>query len=186
MIDAVEEVLEKALEFVEPGVTVGEFGTYVEKQVPAEYNVVQNLTGHYLGHYEQHAGVSIPNNHNQNAHEFEKGDAIAIEPFLSTGSGMVKNGAEGNIYKLESTKVRDRTARKLVKKIQEFNGLPFTQRWLNLSGRERMAFKKMVQQEIVHSYPVLRDRSGSTVVQAEHTVLVGMGEDGENIITTRN
>jgi methionyl aminopeptidase len=185
IVEAVEEVLESALEFVEPGVTVGEFGSHVEKQVPDEYNVVQNLTGHYLGRYEQHAGVSIPNTHNQNTHTFEKGDAVAIEPFLSTGSGMVKNGAEGNIYKLESTGVRDRTARQLVKKIQGFDGLPFTTRWLEMSGRERMAFKKMVQQDVVHSYPVLRDRSDSVVAQAEHTVLVGMGEDGGNVITTR-
>lgn len=186
IIEAVEEVLEKALEFVEPGVTVGEFGSYVEKQVPEKYNVVQNLTGHYLGRYEQHAGTSIPNNHNHNTHEFEKGDAIAIEPFLSTGSGMVKNGADGNIYKLESSKVRDRTARKLVKRMEKYNGLPFASRWLELSGRERMAFKKMVQQEKVHSYPVLRDRSGSVVAQAEHTVLLGMAEDGGNIVTTRS
>lgn len=185
IIEAVESVLEEALEFIEPGVTVGEFGTFVEKQVPEEYNVVQNLTGHYLGRYEQHAGVSIPNKHNQNSHEFERGDAVAIEPFLTTGSGMVKNGADGNIYKLESGNVRDRTARKLVKKIENYNGLPFASRWLEMSGRERMAFKKMVQSEKIKSYPVLRDRTGSKVAQAEHTVLVGMAEDGGNLITTR-
>lgn len=185
-IDAVEEVLQKALEFIEPGVTVGEFGTYVEKQVPDEYNVVQNLTGHYLGHFTQHAGVSIPNNHNQNTHEFERGDAIAIEPFISTGSGMVKNGKEGNIYKLEKdTNVRNRAARKLLKQIKEFNGLPFTTRWINgYGGRKKMAMQKLIQKEVVHSYPVLRDRSNSIVTQAEHTVLVGV-DNGDNVITTR-
>jgi methionyl aminopeptidase len=186
MIDDIEEVLRKALEFIEPGVTVGEFGTYVEKQVPEEYNIVRNLTGHYLGHYTQHAGVSIPNNHNQNTHEFEQGDAVAIEPFISTGSGRVKNGKEGNIYKLENDRsVRGRTQRQLMKKVKSFNGLPFTTRWFDgFGGRKKMAFKKLVQQNVVHSYPVLRDVEDAIVAQAEHTVIVG-GDDGENIITTR-
>lgn len=186
MIETAREVLKKALEFVEPGVTVGEFGTYVEKQVPDEYNVVQNLTGHYIDKYKQHAGVSIPNKHNQNAHEFEKGDAVAIEPFLTTGSGMVRNGKDGNIYKLENERsVRGRNERKLMKQIKQFNGLPFTTRWFDgFVGREKMAMKKLVQKDIVHSYPILRDEEGSTVVQAEQTVLVGV-DDGENIITTR-
>lgn len=185
-IEAVEEVLQKALEFIEPGVTVGEFGTYVEKQVPVDYNIVQNLTGHYLGQFTQHAGVSIPNTHNQNTHKFEKGDAIAIEPFISTGSGMVKNGKKGNIYKLENDRnVRDRTARQLMKQIKGFNGLPFTTRWIDgYGGRKKMALQKLVQNEVVHSYPVLRDRSDSIVTQAEHTVLVGV-DNGDNVITTR-
>lgn len=186
MIEAAREVLKKAIEYVKPGVTVGEFGTYVENQVPDEYNIVQNLTGHYIDHYKQHAGVSIPNKHNQNTHEFEKGDSVAIEPFLTTGTGRVRNGKDGNIYKLENERsVRGRNERKLMKKMKDFNGLPFTTRWFdNFGGRERMAMKKMIQNDIVHSYPILRDEDGSVVVQAEQTVLVGE-DDGDNLVTTR-
>lgn len=186
IIDAVEEVLEAALDFIEPGVTVGEFGTHVEKQVPDEYNIVQNLTGHSLGHYTQHAGLSIPNYHNQSTHEFKQGDAVAIEPFISTGSGRVKNGKDGNIYKLETDRnVRDRAARKLMKQIKSYNGLPFTTRWFDkFGGRQKMAMKQLIQNDVVHSYPVLRDVEDSIVAQAEHTVIVG-GDDGENILTTR-
>jgi len=186
MIEAARKVLNKAIDYVEPGVTVGEFGTYVEKQVPDGYNVVQNLTGHYIGQYKQHAGVSIPNKHNQNTHKFKKGDSVAIEPFLTTGSGMVRNGKDGNIYKIENDRnVRGRNERQLMKQIKQFNGLPFTTRWFDsYGGREKMAMKKLVQNDIVHSYPILRDKEGSTVVQAEQTVLVGI-DDGENLITTR-
>jgi len=186
MIEAARKVLNKAIDYVEPGVTVGEFGTYVEKQVPDGYNVVQNLTGHYIGQYKQHAGVSIPNKHNQNTHKFKKGDSVAIEPFLTTGSGMVRNGKDGNIYKIENDRnVRGRNERQLMKQIKQFNGLPFTTRWFDsYGGREKMAMKKLVQNDIVHSYPILRDKEGSTVVQAEQTVLVGV-DDGENLITTR-
>lgn len=187
MIEEVEGLLEKALQFIEPGVTVGEFGRYVQKQIPDQYEPVRNLTGHYLGRYTQHAGVSIPNVDNASSHEFKKGDAIAIEPFITDGSGKIKNGKPGNIYKLEKDRnVRGRTERKLLGKIKEFQGLPFTTRWFSdFGGRDKMAMKKIVDSGVLKSYDVLKEQSNGLVAQAEHTVLVGV-DDGDNIITTRD
>lgn len=186
MIEAVEEVLEAALGFVEPGVTISEFGRFVEKQIPDDYEPVRNLTGHYLGRYTQHAGVSIPNIDNASSHEFQKGDAVAIEPFISTGAGKIKNGKPGNIYKLEQDRnVRGRTERKLMGEIKNFKGLPFTTRWFSdFGGRQKMAMQKLVKSGVVKSYDVLKDREDGLVAQAEHTVLVGV-DDGDNIVTTR-
>lgn len=185
IIDTVEKVLEKALDFIEPGITVGELGTFIQNQVPEEYNVVRNLTGHYIDRYEQHAGVSLPNISTANTHVIEKGDAIAVEPFITNGSGKIKNGKKGNIYIHKGGNIRGRTERKLLKQIKKFEGLPFSSRWLNLGARDRMALKKLVNAGVVKHYPVLKEVEGGQVAQAEHTVLVGMGEDGENIITTR-
>ena len=187
MIDSVENVLSSALEFLEPGITVGEFGKYVQKQIPGEYEPIRNLTGHYLGRYTQHAGVSIPNVPNGSDHVIQEGDAVAIEPFLTDGSGKIKNGKNGNIYKLETDRnVRGRHQRKLLGQIKEFRGLPFSPRWFDDFGaRQKMALNKLSQAEIVHAYPVLKEINGGTVVQAEHTVLVG-ADDGKNIVTTRN
>ena len=184
MIEASERALSVALDFVEPGVTVGELGKKVEKEVPDRYEVVRNLTGHSVGKFTQHAGLSIPNYSNESDYEFEVGDSFAVEPFLTDGSGKVKNGADGNIYKLErDTSVRGKTERKLMSKIRDFNGLPFTTRWFDDYGaREKMAMKKLVQGDIVHSYPVLNEVKGGTVAQAEHTVV--LTEDGK-IVTTR-
>lgn len=183
-IEVVEELLKKALEFLEPGVTVSEFGEYVESQIPEGYEPVRNLTGHYLGRFNQHAGVSIPNISNANSHEFKAGDAVAIEPFLTDGSGKIKQGKKGNIYKLEEDRnLRGRMERKLLGEIKNFNGLPFTTRWLDsFGGRKKMAMKKMVDAGIVHSYPVLKEVASGNVVQAEHTVLIG---EDDNTITTR-
>lgn len=187
MIEENGEVLEAALEFLEPGITVGELGTYIQNQVPEKYKVVRNLTGHYLGRYTQHAGVSIPNVRNKSTHVVEEGDAIAIEPFLSTGTGKIKEGKKGNIYKLEGDRgVRGRAERKLLKRIKAFKDLPFSPRWLDLQGRERLALKKVAEKGAVKHYPVLREKEGENVTQAEHTVLVGAGEDGSNIVTTRD
>lgn len=186
MIEAVEEVLQKALAFVEPGVTVGEFGRYVQNQIPEEYEPVRNLTGHYLEQHTQHAGVSVPNVENTSQHEFKKGDAVAIEPFITNGSGKVKNGKPGNIYLLETERnVRGRTERQLMKKIKSYEGLPFTTRWINgYGGKEKMAMRKLVRNGVVKSYDVLKDTNDGIVAQAEHTVLVGV-DNGENIVTTR-
>ena len=185
MIEAVEEVLEEALEFVEPGITVGELGTFISNQVPEQYSVVRNLTGHYIDEYTQHAGVSIPNIPNSNTHVIEEGDAIAVEPFITDGSGKIKNGKKGNIYIHKGGKVRDRTGRKLLKKIKEYQGLPFSSRWIDMNPREKMALKKLVNAGAVKHYPILKEVEGGRVAQAEHTVLVGVGEKGENIVTTR-
>jgi methionyl aminopeptidase len=184
MIEANREVLKKALDFIEPGKTVGEFGTFVQNQIPDEYNVVRNLTGHYLGEYTQHAGVSIPNNRNKSNHVFEKGDAVAIEPFLTKGSGKIKEGKKGNIYLEQGGNVRGRFERKLLKQIKNFEGLPFSPRWFSgFSGREKMALKKLVQAGAVKSYPILREVDRGIVTQAEHTVLLGVDE-GDNVVTT--
>jgi len=186
IIDTVEEVLDNALQFIEPGVTIGEFGTYVQEQVPEKYNPVMNLTGHYLDQHTQHAGVSIPNVENTSTHEFKKGDAVAIEPFITEGSGKVVHGKPGNIYMQESDRnVRGRTERKLMKTINGFDGLPFTTRWIsNYGGRQKMAMRKLVQNGIVKSYDVLKDSQDGLVAQAEHTVLIGV-DSGDNIVTTR-
>lgn len=185
MIKANEKVLQSALDFIEPGVTIGELGTHIQNQVPDEYKVIRNLTGHYLGKYEQHAGTSIPNVRNKSNHIIEEGDAVAIEPFLSTGKGKIKQGKKGNIYKMESAgNVRGRSERKLLKKIKNFRGLPFSPRWMGLSGREKLSLKKLCKKGAVKHYPVLKEDNGEIVTQAEHTVLVG-ANNGENIVTTR-
>lgn len=187
IIDEVEQALDAALQFIEPGVTLSELGAHIQNQIGEDYNIVRNLTGHYLGQYTQHAGVSIPNVDNANCHQLKEGDAIAIEPFVTDGAGKVKQGRKGNIYKLErETSVRGRTKRQLLGQTKEYKGMPFTTRWINnYSGREKMAMSKLVQQNIVHSYPVLKEVQDGMVAQAEHTVLVGV-DDGENIITTRD
>ena len=184
LIDAAEDALQEALDFIEPGVTIGELGTGVQNSVPEKYSVVRNLTGHYIDHYEQHAGVSIPNISTANTHVIEKGDAVAIEPFITDGSGKIKNGKKGNIYIHKGGKVRGRTERKLLKKIKDYRGLPFSSRWLDMGARDKMALKKLCNAGAVKHYPILKEVEGGMVAQAEHTVLVGV-DDGENIITTK-
>ncbi|QSG11888.1 Methionine aminopeptidase [Halapricum desulfuricans] len=171
---ASEEALDAALELVEPGVETGEIGAAVESVIDGYgFNPVVNLTGHGLGHWEQHTTPNIPNREVSQSTTLEVGDVVAIEPFATDGSGKVSEGSDEEIFALDSEgSVRDRTARQALNQIvEEFRTLPFATRWLDVS-RPKMALRRLKQQDIVHGYPVLKEDDGYYVSQKEHTIIV--------------
>jgi methionyl aminopeptidase len=171
---ASEEALDAALELVEPGVETGEIGAAVEAVIDGYgYNPVVNLTGHGLGHWEQHTPPNIPNRKVEQSVELEVGDVVAIEPFATDGGGKVREGSEEEIFALESEgSVRNRQAREALNQItEEFRTLPFATRWLD-TRRAEMALRRLKQADIVHGYPVLKEQDGFLVSQKEHTVIV--------------
>ncbi|QSG08957.1 type II methionyl aminopeptidase [Halapricum desulfuricans] len=180
---ASEEALDAALELVEPGVETGEIGAAVESVIDGYgFNPVVNLTGHGLGHWEQHTTPNIPNREVSQSTTLEVGDVVAIEPFATDGSGKVSEGSDEEIFALDSEgSVRDRTARQALNQIvEEFRTLPFATRWLDVS-RPKMALRRLKQQDIVHGYPVLKEDDGYYVSQKEHTIIVT--EDGCEVTT---
>jgi methionyl aminopeptidase len=177
------EALDAALEVAGPGVDVGEIGAAVEDVIEGYgFNPVVNLTGHGLGHWEQHTAPNIPNREVQQGAVLETGDVVAIEPFATDGGGKVQEGAEEEIFALEREgNVRNRQARQVLDQIsEEFRTLPFAARWLD-SSRAEMALRRLQQQGIVHGYPVLKEQDGYYVSQKEHTVIVT--EDGCEVTT---
>ncbi|MCU4717193.1 type II methionyl aminopeptidase [Halapricum hydrolyticum] len=180
---ASEEALDAAIELVEPGVETGEIGAAVEEVIDGYgFNPVVNLTGHGLGHWEQHTTPNIPNRAVSHSTTLDIGDVVAIEPFATDGSGKVSEGGDEEIFALDSEgSVRDRTARKALNQIvEEFKTLPFATRWLDVS-RPKMALRRLKQQGIVHGYPVLKEDDGYYVSQKEHTIIVT--EDGCEVTT---
>jgi methionyl aminopeptidase len=174
LAEASEEALDAALELVEPGVKTGDIGAAVEDVIDGYgFNPVVNLTGHGLGHWEQHIPPNIPNRAVSQSVELEVGDVVAIEPFATDGGGKVKEGSDEEIFALEQEgNVRDRNARKALEQItEEFKTLPFATRWLD-SSRAKMALRRLKQQDIVHGYPVLKEEAGHLVSQKEHTLIV--------------
>jgi methionyl aminopeptidase len=185
LVDAAEEALDAALDAVEPGVHTGEIGAEIESVIGGYgYNPVVNLTGHGLGHWDQHTEPNIPNRAVESGTELAVGDVIAIEPFATDGGGKVTEGADEEIYMLESeASVRNRQARQALEQIvKEFKTLPFARRWLDTS-RAKMALRRLEQQGVVHGYPVLQEDEGNLVSQREHTVIVT--EDGCEVTTRR-
>jgi len=181
--DASAEALDAALETVEAGVSTGEIGAAVEEVIEGYgYNPVVNLTGHGLGHWEQHTAPNIPNREVAQGVELEAGQVVAIEPFATDGGGKVQEGNEEEIFALErEASVRNRQARQALDQItEEFKTLPFATRWLD-TDRAEMALRRLKRQDIVHGYPVLKEDDGCLVSQKEHTVIVT--EDGCEVTT---
>ncbi len=174
LVEASEEALEAAIDVVEPGVETGEIGAEIEAVIDGYgYNPVVNLTGHGLGHWEQHTGPNIPNRAVSQGATLEVGDVVAIEPFATDGGGKVTEGAKEEIYALENERsVRDRRARQALAQItEEFRTLPFATRWLE-TDRAEMALRRLKSSNVVHGYPVLKEEDGRLVSQKEHTLIV--------------
>ncbi|CCQ32182.1 Methionine aminopeptidase protein [Halorhabdus tiamatea SARL4B] len=185
LVEASEEALDAALELVEPGIETGEIGRVVEETIDGYgFNPVVNLTGHGLGHYEQHTSPNIPNRAVDQSVTLEAGDVVAVEPFVTDGAGKVREGSDEEIFALDREgSVRDRQARQALEQItEEFKTLPFATRWLDVK-RPSMALQRLKQQSIVHGYPVLKEADGTYVSQTEHTIIVT--EDGCEVTTRR-
>jgi methionyl aminopeptidase len=184
LVAASADALDAAIETIEPGVEAGTIGAAIEEAIDARgFNPVVNLTGHGLGHWEQHTTPNIPNRAVSQSASLDVGDVVAIEPFATDGSGKVSEGSEQRIYALEREggSVRNRQAREALEQItEEFRTLPFATRWLDVD-RAEMALRRLERNDIVHGYPVLKEDDDALVSQKEHTVIVT--EDGCEVTT---
>jgi methionyl aminopeptidase len=90
LLEASEQALESALKLVCPGVTAGELGSAIQKEIESRgYRPISNLTGHGLDRYILHRQPTIPNVGISGGVVLEEGMVFAIEPFATTGSGHV-------------------------------------------------------------------------------------------------
>lgn len=183
LVKASEDALDAAIETIEDGVDTGTVGAAIEQAIDARgYNPVVNLTGHGLGRYDQHTEPSIPNREVSQGVTLESGDVVAVEPFVTDGTGKVTEGSNEEIFMLEQEgSVRNRDARQALEQIaEEFKTLPFAARWLDVR-RPKMALRRLKANDIVHGYPVLKEKEGKFVSQKEHTVIVT--DDGCEVVT---
>ncbi|WIV68140.1 type II methionyl aminopeptidase [Natrialbaceae archaeon AArc-T1-2] len=183
LAEASEQALEAAIDVVEPGVETGEIGAEIEDVIDGYgYNPVVNLTGHGLGHWEQHTSPNIPNRAVSQGTTLSVGDVVAIEPFATDGGGKVTEGSKEEIFSLQNERsVRNRQAREALAQItEEFRTLPFATRWLEVD-RAEMALRRLKSRDVIHGYPVLKEDDGCLVSQKEHTVIVT--DDGCEVTT---
>ena len=122
--------------------------------------------------------IFIPNYDDGNGATITPGSLIAIEPFASTGIGMIHNGPGGNIYIMSGTKQDKRDP-----VFSAFNMLPFAERWITgLIPDHSNYMKKMMSKKQISQFPVLKEHNGAMISQAEHTILV---LSDEIIVTTK-
>lgn len=188
LLESCRKALEKALGVVHPGMRVSEVGRILEEVIKSYgYKPIKNLSGHGIDRYTIHSGVVVPNyNDILNRHRFENG-VYAIEPFATTGVGLVKEGNLVTIYALKTG------IRNLPFRAREFyeivynkrRGLPFTTRWY-IQGEDDLrkvqeAIEGLRRSRSLVEYNILVEREGGLVSQFEHTIII---TKNEVIITT--
>ncbi len=177
LVEASEKALENALSIIKIGTQLGKIGEEIQKTIESfGFKPVENLTGHGLMQYITHAAPAIPNIAKNDSRKIEQGKAYAIEPFASTGKGRVKEGAKTEIFEsYKAIPLRNLDARKIQEKaIEEYNRLPFAERWLIKEFGEtktKIALRELLQKGAVKAHPILKEDSGVLVSQAEHTIV---------------
>ncbi len=177
MIKVTEKALAEAIKLATPHEEVRKIGRRVHETITqAGFSPVRNLSGHEIWPYKIHAGLSIPNYDNNNSAQLQENMIIAIEPFATTGEGLVKEGKESGDYGLiEKKPVRESFARELLHFIdKEYSTMPFASRWIfrGFGLRGLQALKILEQQGIVKNYKELVEVSSKPVTHFEHTILV--------------
>jgi len=176
LIKSSEEALANAVKIIKPGITLGEIGKTIQETIQ-KYNFapVKNLSGHGLGEYEVHTKPNIPNFDNGDQTQLENGMVFAIEPFASTGAGIVQDSGIATVFELVNKKpVRNMITRQVLKEIESYENLPFTTRWLTrkFGAKAKYALKEMQQLDMLRSHPPLADRDKGMIAQAEHSILI--------------
>lgn len=180
LVDATEKALANAVSMVKAGRKVNDIGREIAK-VAAEggFKPIRNLGGHGIEQHELHADIFIPNYDNGDNTELEEGQVIAIEPFLTTGEGFVVNGDTIQIFQGVSDRLpRSPDARRVQETItNDYLTYPFAMRWLikGMDGEEfrvRKSIAELLQIGNLEAFPVLTERSGGIVAQAEKTLVV--------------
>lgn len=180
LIEASSKALDEACKIIEPGIELRKIGRVVQDTITSYgYSPIRNLSGHGLGIYEVHTGLTIPNFDNNDKTKLVKDFVCAIEPFATTGVGSVDEGKLSGIYAVINPKnVRDMFARKVLQfAIENYKKLPFSIRWIHkeFSNRGLMALRILEKEGVLHQYRILPETSKGIVSQKEHTVKVGFG-----------
>ncbi len=175
LVKASEKALENAIKIIKPGIKLRDIGKEIQEAIQEfGFSPIRNLCGHQVEEYKQHAGLTIPNYDNGSDIEIEEGMIIAIEPFATTGEGVVVDGKQSGIFKLVQLKnTRNLEGRKIIKFVDEnFKGLPFAKRWLKQFNNLNFSLQTLERDNIIEEYRILVERGKGLVSQAEKTVLV--------------
>lgn len=176
LIEASKEALNKAIDTIKYDVEVRKIGDAIQKIITGKgFSPIRNLTGHEVKKNFLHSGVSIPNYDNGNNLKVAEG-FYAIEPFATTGQGIVYESKPSGIYSFkEHTPVRDRLAREILVFIEdEYETMPFCSRWIvkKFTSKALIALKFLEQSGAISQYQTLIEKGKGKVSQAEHTVIV--------------
>src|SRR3989344_5068929 len=187
LVKAAQKALEEALKVVAVGTELRQIGKTINDTIKSYgYNPVRNLSGHGMELYNIHTKPTIPNIDNGDKTVLKKGMAFAIEPFATTGSGIVHESGLPTVFMLEHPRnVRSPITREILKEIENYGGLPFAKRWLikKFGAKANFALRELAQLGVIHQFPPLVEVNKGIVTQAEHSILID--DEGEVIVLTK-
>ena len=189
MVEAARIVLQEAIRTMRAGVPVSRIGLTVQEAASRlGFKPIRNLTGHEIRRNQLHAGTTIPNVGGACPGRLGAGHIYAVEPFLTTmrGAGEVVSAKIATIYRVEPEKtchqkLREDERRLIQYLAEKFGNLPYAARWIDGYEKVKDIHERLVKSGRIQHYPVLVEKLGEPVAQAEHTVIVY--EDGCEIIT---
>lgn len=166
------------------GVKLSEIGATIQQTIEKHgFSPIVNLSGHSMGKYDLHSGITIPNTNDNKNIKLKEG-LYAIEPFSTSGNGKIQDGNLSGIYIINKVKnVRSQSARKILDFIQkEYQTLPFCSRWIikKFGAKSLFALRELENNEVIKQFEQLVEVSHAKVSQAEHTVLI----DRDKVIVT--
>ncbi|MFW9961253.1 MAG: type II methionyl aminopeptidase [Candidatus Thorarchaeota archaeon] len=184
---ATDDALNEAIAMMKPGTELGDIGQIIEKVIK-DYGLkpVKNLSGHNLQKYRLHAGKIVPNIKKKRVGTIEVGEYYAIEPFATTGTGMVIDSEY--VYIFSNSGIDEPmkgTTEKLRKYLRDKYGpFPFASRWIGTSSNKVdiiSEMKELLKARAIRGYPMQIEKKGRPVSQTEHTVYIS--EDGPIVLT---
>ncbi len=185
LIESSRAALAAAISTAGADVPVGDLGGAVERAiVGAGFQPVRNLTGHGLGRWKVHTAPQIPNYADRGGGKLKQGMVVAIEPFASTGRGMISELGKAEVFMMvrppRKAKGLDRD---ILRAIESWRGLPIARRYFNEFDRDLLedTFAKLARQGSLMRYPPLVEEPGIMVAQTEHTMY--LGPEGVEVLT---
>ncbi len=180
LIDATREALNSAIKTLRPLISIHRIGEEIGNVITSYgFNPIKNLGGHGINRYDLHSEIFIPNYDDGNDETIKTDKVIAIEPFASTGIGMIHSGQLGNIYIIDQPSFRDKD--EILYK--NFSTAPFAERWVSrLMKNDQEYLRKKMSTKYISGFAVLKEHSKSMIAQSEHTIMV-LGD--EIIVTTK-
>ena len=180
LIDATREALNSAIKILRPLISIHRIGEEIGNVITSYgFNPIKNLGGHGINRYDLHSEIFIPNYDDGNDETIKTDKVIAIEPFASTGIGMIHSGQLGNIYIIDQPSSRDKD--EILYK--NFSTAPFAERWVSrLMKNDQEYLRKKMSTKYISGFAVLKEHSKSMIAQSEHTIMV-LGD--EIIVTTK-
>ncbi len=186
LVIASEKALAEAMKVAKAGVAVGKIGAVIQETISSYgFSPIRNLSGHGLGKFEIHTRPPVPNFNNGDMTILNENEVIAIEPFATTGKGVIYESSNPEVFmQVSDRQARDSSVRQILDRIRSYEKLPFAKRWLLREFpalKVSIALKSLRQQGIVQSFPPLVEEAKGMVSQAEKTILVR--KDGCEVLT---